>query len=173
LRLLSRLLRWWRLRGAVFPDTLNTPEDLEAARRLIELGYRHRLKVDGSREFKDRIMETLKLIEEAGYGDLLHAYIRRIVEVEGYTQLREVEATLWMSKFSLTDVVDAASIIIQKVYQMKRFLEGKPYYGPKGEMWTTKKRFEFLEKLKEKAKEEWVRRRCKELLKEWEAPLVI
>jgi len=156
-----------------FPEYIRSPEDLDNARRLIESGYRHRLEIRGSGEFRRLIEEALSIIDEAGYGDMFRAYIRRIEEVDGFTQLREAEATLWICKYMLNDIVSGASVMVQKAYQMKRYLEGKPYYGPKGEMWTTKKRFEFLRKLRDRTKRSWVKQQCERLLREWEEPLVI
>ncbi|NIV43493.1 hypothetical protein GWN49_01145 [Candidatus Bathyarchaeota archaeon] len=49
---------------------------------------------------------------------------------------------------------------------MKDYIDGKPYYGI-GEMASIEKRVEFLEELKTKSKEQNVKKKCDDLLKEW------
>jgi hypothetical protein len=113
------------------------------------------------------VKETLDLIKTAGYYDFLRAYIRDIVEIEGFSQLREAEVAIWANKELLQDSVDAASFFIQKAQQMKDFLEDKPYYGGSGEISAVNKRLEFLETLKNKSKEPNVKQRCEEILKNY------
>ena len=66
----------------------------------------------------------------------------------------------------LADTADAASYIVQKTFQMKGYVDGRPYYGTE-EMSLVGKRIEFLEKLKEKSRSKNVKKKCDELLKNW------
>ena len=140
---------------------------MEQARTCIREGWKHRLNVEGSSEFKQRVKETLDLIKTAEYDDFLRTYIRDIIEIEGFSQLREAEVAIWANKELLQDPVDAASFFIQKAQQMKDFLEGKPYYGGQGEASAVKKRVEFLETLKIRSKDSGVKKRCGEILKRY------
>jgi len=149
-----------------FPERVFTEEEVKRAKALIKKGYKHRLRVMGSQEFKREIEKALKLIKTAGYYDFLRAYIRQILEIEGFSQLHEADAVIWANMPMLVDVVDAASYIVQKAQQMKDYLEGKLYYGT-GEISAIEKRLEFLKKLKEKSKSQNVKKRCEELLKRW------
>jgi len=149
-----------------FPERVFTEEEVKRAKELIEKGYKHRLRIVGSRGFKREIEKTLKLIKTGGYYDFLRTYIRQIQEIEGFSQLHEADATIWANMPMLVDVVDAASYIVQKTQQMKDYLEGKLYYGT-GEISAIEKRLEFLEKLKGKSKSQDVKKRCEELLKRW------
>jgi len=149
-----------------FPERVFTEDEVKTAKELIEKGYKHRLKIVGSPKFKSKIEKTLKLIKTAGYHDFLRTYIRQIQEIEGFSQLHEADVTIWANMPMMADIVDAASYIVQKAQQMKDYLEGKLYYGT-GEMSAIEKRLEFLEKLKEKSKNQDVKRRCEELLRQW------
>lgn len=149
-----------------FPERVFTEEEVKRAKELIEKGYKHRLRIVGSLGFKREIEKTLKLIKTAGYYDFLCTYIRQIQEIEGFSQLHEADAAIWANMPMLDDTVDAASYIVQKVQQMKDYLEGKLYYGT-GEISAIEKRLEFLEKLKEKSKSQDVKKRCEDLLKRW------
>lgn len=149
-----------------FPERVYTVGEVQQARALVEKGWKHRLQVKGSSEFKRKVKEVLALIETAGYYDFFRTYIREIVEIEGFSQLREAEVAIWVDKVTLSDLVDAASLFIQKAQQMKDFLEDKLYYG-QGETGAVKKRLEFLEALKKQTKNASVRQRCEEILKNW------
>ena len=107
------------------------------------------------------------MIKTAGYYDFLCTYIRQIVEIDGSSQLREAEVAIWVNLNIFEDTVDAASFIIQKVQQMKDFIDGKPYYGVKGEPRAIEKRIEFLKALKDKSNDPLVKERCKKLLSIW------
>ena len=150
-----------------FPERVFTEEEVKQARELIEKGHRHKLQVTGSQEFKKKITEILDLIRTAGYYEFLTTYIREIKEIEGLSQLHEADVVIWANMQMLVDPVDAASFIVQKVQQMKDYIEGRLYYGA-GEMAAIEKRLEFLEKLKENSRSKEIKQRCDELLKQWE-----
>lgn len=129
---------------------------------------KHRLRVMGSSQFKNKVKEALKLIKTAKYYDFLRTNIKRIVEVDGLSQLREEEAFIWANKYTVADPIEAAGYFIQKTEQMKTYLEGKPYFGGVAEAKTTEKRIEFLQELKNKSRRKNVRERCEEALKRWD-----
>ncbi|MGQ9564973.1 MAG: hypothetical protein ACUVT5_00295 [Candidatus Bathyarchaeales archaeon] len=149
-----------------FPERVYTIDEVQKARALIKKGWKHRLQVKGDSDFKRNVEEALALIKTAGYYDFLRTYIREIVEIEGFSQLREAEAAIWVDKVTLSDIIDAASLFIQKAQQMKDFLEGRLYYG-QGETRAIKTRLEFLEALKRQAENGDVKKRCEEKLKKW------
>jgi len=149
-----------------FPKRVYTIKEVKRARELIAKGYRHRLKVVGSPDFKSKAKEALKLIRTAKYHDFLRTYIRQIREIDGLSQLREAEATIWANKYAVADPIEAAGFIIQKTQQMKDFIEGKLYYD-KGEIKAVEKRKEFLETLKDKSKNQAVKKKCEENLNRW------
>jgi hypothetical protein len=97
----------------------------------------------------------------------LQNYIRKIVEIDGITQLRETEVTIWANKFSVESAVDAASLFVQKAYHMKEYLEGKLYYGGTAEKRSVNKRIEFLQALKEKTESQTIKDECDRLLEMW------
>ena len=150
-----------------YPKRVYTIDEVKKARELTDQGWKHRLRVTGCEEFRQKVKEATGLVKEAGYYDFLRTYIREIVEIEGFSQLREAEAAIWANKEILLDPVDAASLFIQKAQQMKDFLEDKPYYGGQGEMSSVNKRLEFLKALKTRGKQEIVRKRCDDILKNW------
>jgi hypothetical protein len=149
-----------------FPKRVYTFEEVKKARELIAKGYKHRLNVVGSPDFRSKAKEALKLIRTAKYYDFLRTYIRQIREIDGLSQLREAEAAIWANNYAVADPVEAASFIIQKTQQMKDFLEGKLYYD-KGEITAVQKRIEFLEALRDKSKNQAVKKECEENLKRW------
>ena len=151
-----------------FPKRVYTEKEVKTARELIKNGYKHTLEVNGSPEFKQKVEQTLKLVETAGYNDFLRTYIRQIKEIDGITQLRETEAGIWANKFAVENPVDAASLLIQKVNQMKEYLEGELYYGGTAEKRSVEKRIQFLEVLKEKSQDDKVKKECARLLQMWE-----
>jgi len=112
------------------------------------------------------VEEILNLVKTADYYDFFRTYIKKIVEIEGLTQLRESEVAIWASKYTIADPVDAASLLIQKAQQMKDYIDGKLYYEM-AELRAIKKRIEFLETLKEKSNNHAVKKSCEELLKRW------
>ena len=149
-----------------FPKKVFTENEVEQARELIEKGYKHHLKIKGSPKFKEKIQQILNLIKAAGDYNFLRTYIRQIEEIEGLSQLHEADAVIWANMPMLTDFVDAASYIIQKTWQMKGYVEGKPYYGTE-EKDLIEKRIEFLEKLQKKTENKDVKKKCAALLEKW------
>ena len=150
-----------------FPDRIYTIEEIRRAIELLKNGYKHHLKIDGSRVFKQHVQEALKLVKTAGYHDFLRTYIRRIEEIDGLTQLREADATIWANEYTVRNPVDAASLFVQKANHMKEYLEGRLYYGGKAETRSVQKRVEFLRKLKQKSQDEKVKNECARLLGIW------
>ncbi len=124
------------------------------------------MAIKGKPQFKKKMRKVIGLIKTAGYYDFLRTYLRDIVEMEGFSQLREADAALWANMSMLDDVINAASYVVQKAEQMKDYLEGKLYYGT-GEIGAIEKRLEFLKALQTKSKRREVRKRCEALLKEW------
>jgi len=156
-----------------FPKRVYTKKEVEKARKAIEAGHIHRLKITGSQEFKQKVKEALKHIKTTKQYKFLRTYIREIKEIDGLTQLRESEAAIWANKYAIKDPIDAASLFIQKAHQMKEYIEGKLYYGGEAEHRATQKRIEFLEKLKNKTRKKEVKKRCEEILKAWEESIYI
>lgn len=150
-----------------FPERVYTIEEVRKARELISKGYKHRLTVKGSPNFKRKVKQTRKLLKTAGYYDFLRTNIRNIIEIDGLTQLREADAAIWANKYAVENPVDAASVFVQKTYQMKEYLEGKPYYGGEAERRSVEKRIEFLEILKKKSRSREVKEKCERLLRSW------
>jgi len=110
---------------------------------------------------------VIDLIKTADYYEFLRAYIREIVEIEGFSQLHEADAAIWANMSTLVDIVNAASYVVQKAQQMKDYIEGNLYYGI-GEMTAMEKRLEYIKALKTKTTNEAIRKRCEQLLREWE-----
>ena len=133
---------------------------------MVQKGYKHALAIEGSPKFKRRMQRVMELIKVACYYDFLRTYLREIIEMEGFSQLRESDAALWANMSMLDDIVNAASYVVQKAQQMKDYLEGNLYYGT-GEIASVEKRLEFLRTLKSKSRSEDVKARCEQLLKEW------
>ncbi len=150
-----------------FPDRVYTTEEVKNAKVLVDQGYKHKLRIEGSHEFKGKVNQALDLIKTAGYHDFIVANIREIKEIDGITQLRETEVAIWASKIAVENPVDAASLFIQKAYHMKEYLEGELYYGGNAEKRSVAKRIEFLQALKEKSKDNSVKEECERLLEMW------
>lgn len=151
-----------------FPKRIYTKEEVKKAKRLIVKGYKHRLKVKGSPNFKQKVRQALKLVRTAGYYDFLRTQIRSVIEIDGLTQLRETEAAIWANKYAVENPVDAASLFIQKANHMREYIEGKLYYGGEAEKRSVKKRIEFLEVLKKKSRKKGVKEECERLLRSWD-----
>jgi len=151
-----------------FPERIYTTKEVKAAKELVDKGYKHLLTVEGSPTFQQKVAETLELIKTAEYYEFLRTYIRKIMEIDGLTQLRETEASIWANKFAVENPVDAASLLIQKAGQMKEYLEGKLYYGGSAEKRSIEKRIEFLQILQNKTADNAVKEECARLLKMWE-----
>ena len=150
-----------------FPERVYTAEEVKTAKRLIDEGYKHNLVVEGTPDFEEKANNALELIEIAGYSDFLRAYIMKIKEIDGITQLRETEVVIWANKFAVENAVDAASLLIQKAYLMKEYLEGELYYGGNAEKRSVAKRVEFLKVLRDKSEDKNVKEECDRLLQMW------
>lgn len=150
-----------------FPKRVYTIDEVEKARKLVESGYKHRLIVKGNLHFKKKVKEALNYVKIAGFYDFLRTYIRQIVEIDGFSQLREAETAIWANMQLLENLIEAAGFFVQKASQMKEFLEGKLYYGGAAEARSVEKRIEFLEALGMRSKNSAVKKECKEILKRW------
>ena len=150
-----------------FPEKVYTTEEVKSAKALVDKGYKHNLVIEGSSEFKQKVSQALELIKTAGYFDFLRTYLRKIMEIDGISQLRETEVAIWAGKFAVENPVDAASLFIQKAYHMKEYLEGELYYGGNAEKRSVTKRVEFLESLKNKTSDKVVKEECERLLEMW------
>ena len=150
-----------------FPEKVYTTEEVKSAKALVDKGYKHNLIIEGSSEFKQKVSQALELIKTAGYFDFLRTYLRKIMEIDGISQLRETEVAIWAGKFAVENPVDAASLFIQKAYHMKEYLEGELYYGGNAEKRSVTKRVEFLESLKDKSSDKVVKEECERLLEMW------
>lgn len=150
-----------------FPDKVFTGKELKEAHALVEQGYKHQLNVDGKSEFTRKVKEALEYIKTAGYYDYLSTYIRTITEIDGMTQLRQSEVSIWANKFAVDNPIDAASLFIQKAFSMQEYLAGKLYYGGAAEKRSIAKRIEFLQALKDKTTDASVKEECDRLLGLW------
>ena len=150
-----------------FPERVYTAEEVKIAKELVDEGYKHNIKVEGSSEFIEKVNRALELIKTAGFSDFLQANIRKILEIDGITQLRETEVSIWANKFAVENPVDAASLFIQKAYHMKEYLEGELYYGGQAEKRSVAKRIEFLQALRDKSEDKNVKEECERLLQMW------
>jgi len=150
-----------------FPERVYTTEEVKTAKELVDQGYKHDLRIEGETSFKEKVNEAIELIKIADYFEFLRAYIRKIMEIDGITQLRETEVAIWANKFAVENPVDAASLFIQKAYHMKEYLEGELYYGGNAEKRSVAKRVEFLHVLKDKSNDEDVKEECRRLLQLW------
>lgn len=156
-----------KLMASEFPERVYTVDEVERARKLIESGYKHKLIVEGNPQFKKKVEAVLKHVKTAGYYVSLRAYIRQIVEIDGFSQLRETEAAIWANLQLLENPIGAAGFLVQKASQMKEFLEGKMYYGGAAEARSVEKRIEFLKALKAKSKSRAVKNECEKMLEMW------
>jgi hypothetical protein len=150
-----------------FPKRIYTGEEVKKAKELVDKGYKHRLRVKGNTIFKQKANQALKLVKTANYYEFLRTYIRHIIEIDGFTQLREAEAAIWANKYAVENPVDAASLFMQKASHMREYLEGKLYYGGEAEKRSVEKRIEFLKVLKKKSRKKEVREECERLLRSW------
>ncbi len=150
-----------------FPERVYTVEEVKTAKSLVDQGYKHDLIIEGTPDFTQKVKSALEQIETAGFCDFLRTYIRKIIEIDGITQLRETEVAIWANKFAVENSVDAASLMVQKAYHMKEYLEGELYYGGNAEKRSVNKRIEFLQVLKEKSKSDYVKKECDRLLEMW------
>jgi len=150
-----------------FPERVYTSEEVKTAKVLVGEGYKHNLTVEGSPDFKEKVNRAIELIKTANYFDFLSTYIRRIIEIDGITQLREAEVAIWANKFAVENPVDASSLFIQKAYHMKEYIEGDLYYGGNAEKRSVEKRVEFLQVLSDRSVDKEVKEECNRLLQMW------
>ncbi|MDR0373434.1 MAG: hypothetical protein LBI79_07765 [Nitrososphaerota archaeon] len=150
-----------------FPEKVYTSKELEAAKALIDQGYRHELIVEGKSDFTKKVREALGHLKTAGYFEYLQSYIRKIVEIDGMTQLRETEVSIWANKYAVDNPVDAASLFVQKAFTMEEYMQGKLYYGGTAEKRSIARRVEFLQMLKDKSDDKEIKEECERLLKLW------
>ncbi len=150
-----------------FPERVYTEEEHKKAKQMVDAGYKHELVVSGDASFVAKANEALELAKTAGYYDFLRTYLRLITEIDGLTQLRETEVAIWANKFAVENAVDFASLLVQKAYHMKEYLDGELYYGGASEKRTIRKRMEFLEILKNKTQDANVEKECERLLDMW------
>ena len=156
------------MRFLSFPVRTYTREEVRLARALINDGFRHKLKIFGSREFLTKAKDAIRLVKIADYYDFLRAYIRSIREIDGLSQLREEEASIWTNMYLLEDSVEASSFFIQKANQMKFFLEERVDYGCDGERNAIDSRIHFLRDLEEKSEERKIKEKCRQKIEMWE-----
>jgi hypothetical protein len=150
-----------------FPERVYTEEEHKKAKQLVDAGYKHDLTISGNEDFTAKVQKALELAKTAGYYEFLRTYLRHIKEIDGITQLRETEVEIWANKFAVENAVDFASLLVQKAYHMKEYLEGELYYGGNSEKRTVQKRIEFLEVLKNKSTDAAVKEECERLLEMW------
>lgn len=150
-----------------FPTRVYTSEEVRKAKELIDKGYKHDLTAEGSPSFKHKVDQALELVKTAGYYGFLRTYIRRIVEIDGLTQLRNSEAAIWANKYAVENPVDAASLFIQKANTMKEYLELKHYYSGEAEKRAVEERITFLKTLERKSTEKEIVTECDRLLRLW------
>ncbi len=149
-----------------FPKRVYTAEEIERARKLIKRGHKHRLKIKGSPDFKQKVKEALSLVKTAQHYDFFRTYIKQVIEINGFSQLRESEITIWANKYAVEDSIEGAGFLIQKAHQMKDYIEGRLYYD-KGEINAVRRRIQFLEILRNKTKNQAMKKKCEESLKRW------
>ncbi len=150
-----------------FPERVYTEEEHKQAKQMVDSGYKHKIVVSGEPSFLEKVNEALELSKTADSYEFIRTYIRQITEIDGITQLRETEVAIWANKFAVENVVDFASLLVQKAYHMKEYLEGEVYYGGASEKRTVQKRIEFLETLKRKTGDSKVKEECDRLLEMW------
>lgn len=153
--------------NSAFPKRVYTIDEVDKARELVESGYKHRVIIKGNPHFKKEVKEALKHVKVARFYDFLRTYIREIVEIDGFSQLRETEAAIWANNHLSKNSVEAAGFFVQKAFQMREFLEGKPYYGGTAEARSVNKRIEFLTALRKQSKNPKIREKCGKLLEMW------
>ena len=151
-----------------FPARIYTCAEVESARVLIEKGYRHHLKIFGGQSFKEKTRRALELVKTAGGYGFFRTYVRAIREIDGLSQLREAEATIWANVYTVQDPVDAACFLIHKAWQMKAYIEGEAYYGHIGETKAVGVKLRFLETLREKSRDPKIREESRKRMRAWD-----
>lgn len=154
-----------------FPERIYTLDEYRKAKVAIGKGHKHRLRIIGDVYFKDLVTRILDFVQVAEYEELLRTYIRQIRQIEGISQLRETDASIWMNTVTAKDSVEGARFVVQKMFQMKAYMEGKIWYLL-GESLAVKESLEFLRMLKERLKDPELRIRCDRVLDAWTADTV-
>jgi hypothetical protein len=152
---------------SAFPQEIFTEKEHASAKKLINQGYKHNLTVEGSQQFKEKVVQALELTKLTGDYDFIRTYIRKIKEIDGITQLREAEVEIWTTISMVENIADGASLFIEKAYYMKAFIDGEIYYDIKTEEYSTEKRIEFLRNLQAKSKDEKIKEECQRFLDMW------
>jgi len=150
-----------------FPQKLYTIKEIRVAKDFINKGYKHELTIDGTIEFKNKVGQAIEYLKTVECYDFFRTYIKEIIEIDGITQLRETEIAIWTNQYAVENPVDAASLLIQKAYSAKEYLDGELYYGGNAEKRSITKRTEFLQALKEKTVDHTVKQECQRLLDLW------
>ncbi|MDR0798124.1 MAG: hypothetical protein LBE70_05390 [Nitrososphaerota archaeon] len=150
-----------------FPQKLYTIKEIREAKDLISKGYKHDLTVDGTEDFKNKVNTAFGHLKTAGYYDFFRTHIKEVAEIDGITQLRETEIAIWTNQYVVENPVDAASLLVQKAFSAKEYLDGELYYGGNAEKRSIVKRTEFLQVLKEKTVDITVKQECQRLLNLW------
>ena len=150
-----------------FPERVYTEKEVKIAKLLVDAGYKHDLMVKGEQPFTNKVNQALEHLKTAGYYEFVRTYIRQIMEIDGLTQLRETEVTIWANKYAVDNTIDFASLLVQKSHHMKEYLDGELYYGGNSEKRTVQKRIDFLGVLKSKSQDAGVQEECERLLEMW------
>jgi hypothetical protein len=150
-----------------FPQKLYTLKEISEAKELINKGHKHEISISGTTDFKNKVNQAIEYLKTAGYYDFFRTYVKEIVEIDGITQLRETEITIWTNQYAVENPIDAASLLIQKTCSAKEYLEGELYYGGTAEKRSITKRTDFLQALKEKTVDPHVKQECQRLLDLW------
>jgi hypothetical protein len=156
-----------------FPERVYTEKEVKQAKALIDKGYKHKIQIISNTKFKKKAEKGLRLIKVADFYDFFTTYIRTIKEIDGLTQLRQSEASIWTNEYAVENPVDAASLFIQKANSMKEYLERKLYYGGEAEKRSFEKRKEFLKILRNKSPEKHVVDECERLLNMWDESSIV
>jgi hypothetical protein len=151
-----------------FPKRIYTLEEVAQARKAVADGYQHTLTVSGDSEFKERVSKILHFIDLAGYTPLLRSYVREIRQIQGISQLRETDASIWLNQTVANDAIEAARFVVQKTLQMQAYVEGRPWYIL-GELPAVRGSVEFLKNLREHLVNPETRARCDNAIDEWTA----
>jgi len=150
-----------------FPERIYTEDEVNKAREIIAQGHKHNVDIKGKSGFKCKTQQAFELIKIAGCYNFFRTYIRSIIEIDGLTQLREADAAIWATRYTVENPVDAASFFVQKASVMKEYIEGKLHYGGTAEKRSAEKRIEFLKTLKDKTDKKEVATECERLLDLW------
>jgi hypothetical protein len=149
-----------------FPERIYTRDELSMARKAIAEGHKHELVVTGEPVFKELVTKILELIDLTNYGELLRTYIREIHQIDGISQLRETDASIWLNTLITEDSIEAARFVVQKTFQMQAYIEGRAWYIL-GELPAVRSSVEFLRKLREQLKDSELKARCDREIEEW------